>query len=75
MSGSVEMDALYVNYDDISSRPSAVPVSELVNLVSQITNSPDILQQQFSVRILSHTLSRALPLYISLLDRINKLHC
>ena len=57
---------VYVNCDDVTGRPSAVPVSDLVSLVSQINNAPDTLQQQFNVYYaMSQTLSLSLSLSLS----------
>ena len=50
---------VYVNYNQLTGaddqQPStAVPVSELASLVSQITSTPSTLQQQFNVRTTRH---------------------
>jgi len=57
---------VYVNCDDVTGRPSAVPVSDLVSLVSQINNAPDTLQQQFNVYVMSQTLSLCVCLSVGL---------
>ena len=58
---------VYVNCDDVTGRPTAVPVSDLVSLVSQINNAPDTLQQQFNVYYaMSQTLSLSLSLFLSM---------
>ena len=73
MTASVDSH-VYVNYDDnviATTRPTAVPVSELASLVNQITNTPDILQQQFNVRYFSCALSLFLHLFIRMFFRMS----